>query len=142
MTLARLSCSDTAAIFAPIRALRSLRLRDAEIITQVVGPIGGAWTVQTFDDYDGYLSILVEPCSQGAEQRPSYLVSGKTGNAELIAVDGDQCQTLGHFGDIYGLAAELTSRLLAFVVQAAQTDLLEAGDAGGSQRGCDPGTVN
>ncbi len=95
-----------------VRALRSLRVGDAKIVAEVVDAFGGSWSVQTCDDYDGYLFMLIEPSAEQAGQPPSYVVSGKTGQAELAVVDADDCHTLGCFGDIYGLAAELTCRLL------------------------------
>ncbi len=104
--------SDLNQNIALVRAFRSLRARDAEIVAQVVDGFDGGWSVQTCDDYDGYLFILIEPSAERSRQWPSYMVSGKAGQIELAAVDGDDCQMLGRFGDIYGLTAELVSRLL------------------------------
>ena len=97
---------------ALVRALRSLRLGDAEVVSKIVDAFEN-WSVQTGDDYDGYLFMVIEPSAEYARQLPSYVVSGKTGQIELAVVHGDDCQTLGRFDDIYGLVAELSSRLLA-----------------------------
>ncbi len=101
-----------------VRAFLSLRASDVEIVAHAVDGFGGSWSVQTCDDYDGYLFILVEPSAQRAGQLPSYMISGKTGQIELAAVDGDDCQTLGRFGDIYGITAELAFRLLGSARQS------------------------
>ena len=98
--------------FALVRAFRSLRVGDADIIAKVVDAFGDTWSVQTGDDYDGYLFMLIEPSDDKDEQLPNYMVTGQIGQIELAMVDGDDCRTLGRFEDIYGLTAELTFRLL------------------------------
>jgi hypothetical protein len=97
---------------ALVRALRSLRLEDAQVVSKIVDGFEN-WSVQTGDDYDGYLFMVIEPSPEHLAQPPSYMVSGQTGQIELAAVHGDACQPLGRFDDIYGLTAELCSRLLA-----------------------------
>lgn len=100
-----------------VRAFRSLRVGDVEIIRMVVDPFGGNWSVQTGDDYDGYLFILIEPSAEHVEQLPTYMVSGKTGQIELSKVCDDNCQPLGRFEDIYAATAELTFRLLCAALE-------------------------
>ena len=96
---------------ALVRAFRSLTFKDAEIVAQLVDAFDGAWAIQTSDDYDGYLFMLIEPSAERTEQLPSFMVSGTTGQIELAVVDGDDHQTLGCFADIDGLTVELAVRL-------------------------------
>ena len=104
-------CFDYDQQAAFVRAFRSLTFQDAEIVAQLIDVFGSTWSVQTSDDYDGYLFMLIEPSAERRERLPSFIVSGKIGKIELAVVDGDDCRTLGCFGDIYGLTAELTERL-------------------------------
>lgn len=97
---------------ALVRALRSLRAEDAEVVAKVVAAFDDCWSVHTDDDYDGYLFMLIEPSDADAEQLPSYLVSGKTSQLELAIVAGDDYRAVGRFDDIYGLAAELATSLV------------------------------
>ncbi len=55
-----------------IRALNSLSRPHVEAVVAVAGD---GWAVQTTDDYNSYLSIIVE-ASEHASDRPAYLISG------------------------------------------------------------------
>lgn len=109
MTITHATCSQSDQ--ALMRAFRSIRGADAEIIARVADRFGGAWAVQTCDDYDGYLFVLIEPAGDSAKQSPSYMVSGQTGQLELAMVDHDDCRTLGRFSNIDEVASALDSRL-------------------------------
>lgn len=78
---------------ATIRALRSLAPRDADAITQAVAAVGDGWSVQTSDDYDGYLCILVEPQDETAGQL-TYLISGTVNRIELAEMHHDEMHTI------------------------------------------------
>ena len=79
-----------------IRALHSLTAQTAETIGRTIADLDRGWSVQTWDDYDGYLSILIEPVDQDAAQ-PSYLISGTVKRIELAKLEGDEMTTLGAF---------------------------------------------
>ncbi len=106
-----------------VRALRSLSISDAEIVAKKVNAVGGNWSIQTVDDYEGYLFMLIEPAPESAGRLSSYIVSGKCGQSELAIIDGDLCQTLSRFSNIDSLAAELASRLLGADTQQPQQRL-------------------
>lgn len=95
---------------AIIRALRSLTLRDADLIAQALGATGNGWSVQTYDECEGYLSILVEP-KDGTVGQPSYLISGPVNRIELALVSDDNLRTLGCFQNL-AIAAEELIQLL------------------------------
>src|SRR5579875_3792876 len=79
-----------------IRALHSLRVKDAETVQHAIAYVPSDWSVQSFDDYDGYLSILVEPRDNSGQ--PAYLISGTTKQVEMASVHGDDLYTVGRFG--------------------------------------------
>ena len=110
MLCSQIACGPFEQTSALIRALDSLWAGDAYLITNMVEAKNGRWSVQTGDDYDGYLFLLIEPTSEN-ECLPSYLISGKTGQLELAAIDGDQCKTLGRFSETEDLVSDLTIRL-------------------------------
>ena len=93
---------------AIVRALRSLAFGDADLIAQAVGTIGHSWSVQSFDDYEGYLSVLVEP--EDASQ-PSYLISGTLDQIELARLSYDNLRTLGCFQNVATTADQLIQLL-------------------------------
>ena len=109
MTIIHATCSPSDQ--ALVRAFGSIRVADAEIIANVAKRSHGAWAVQTGDDYHGYLFVLIEPVGDHAEQFPSYMVSGQTGQLELAVVDHDDCRTLGSFKSIEDVVPELSSCL-------------------------------
>ena len=79
-----------------IRALHSLTAQTADTIGRMIADLDGGWSVQTWDDYDGYLSILIEPVHQDPAQ-PSYFISGTVKRIELAKLCGDEMITLGAF---------------------------------------------
>ena len=93
-----------------IRALHSLTQQQADIITRAVAAGAPCWSVQTCDDYDGYLSILIEPVGTGPEQ-PAYYVSGTSSRIELAEARNDALTTLACFNDVRATAARLAKIL-------------------------------
>ena len=79
-----------------VRALHSLTAQNADTIGRTIAELDRGWAVQTWDDYDGYLSILIEPVDQDAAQ-PSYSISGTVKRIELAKLCGDEMITLGAF---------------------------------------------
>lgn len=89
-----------------IRALSSITSQQAKMIAQAVHASGSAWDVQTMVDYDGYLSILIEP-SLSDDQRNSFFISGVAQRLELLETDDDEVSALGSFSDVQALSAQL-----------------------------------
>ena len=94
---------------APVRALHSLTRRDADAVRATVRQLGGEWLVEQHDDYDGYLSLLLTP--EASEDRPAFLVSGRTGAVELAELRGDDMTSLGCFRSIGAATAVLAEHL-------------------------------
>ena len=95
---------------ATIRALRSLTLQHADMVTRIVDSVGGGWSVTAIDDYDGYLSIIVEP-ENAAYGLPSYLISGTVAHIELAQVQGDSMRAIDAFDSITKLVSKLPQLL-------------------------------
>jgi hypothetical protein len=91
---------------ASIRALGSITSQQADIIMQAVQTSGLAWTVQTTDDYDGYLSILVEPIVHGDSQK-SFFIAGTTQKLELFEAYDDDMTLVASFSDVEAISARL-----------------------------------
>jgi hypothetical protein len=92
-----------------IRALHSLTLRDAEAVSQAVLALQPGWSVQTSDDYDGYLSIIVAPEDDGTH--PTYLISGKKRAIDLAAMRDDNIVTLASCNTLHEIIAALIQQL-------------------------------
>ena len=97
---------------ATIRALSSITSQQADTIAQAVQASGRARDVQTIDDYDGYLSILIAPSVSDDEQK-TFFISGAAQHLELSEVDGDNMMFVAIFNDV----EELTARLLDLIGQ-------------------------
>lgn len=91
---------------ATIRALNSITFAQAEIIVQAVRATGPGWDVQTADDYDGYLSILITP-DVSADKQTSFFVAGTTQRLELFEAYDDSMTSLASFNDVEGLSVAL-----------------------------------
>jgi len=91
---------------ATIRALSSITSAQAEIIVQAVRATGPGWDVQTADDYDGYLSILIAP-DVSADKQTSFFVAGTTQRLELFEACDDNMTSLANFNDAEGLSVAL-----------------------------------
>ncbi len=92
-----------------IRALSSLSSPHVEA---AVAAAGDGWAVQTTDDYDGYLSIVVEPSEQ-ASDRPAYLISGTLQQIELAEIRDETLTTILKASDMAAIVSELSRRLHA-----------------------------
>ena len=89
-----------------IRALSSITSQQAGIIAQAVQSSGLAWTVQTTNDYNGYLSILVEPLVHDDKQK-SFFIAGTAQHLELFEAQGDNSVALASFSDFGAISARL-----------------------------------
>ena len=97
---------------AIIRALSSITSQQADTIVQAVQASGRAWNVQTSDDYDGYLSILIEPSVSDSKQK-FFFISGAASHLELFEAYDDDMMSLAKFNDV----EELSARLLDLISQ-------------------------
>ena len=70
--------------------------------------------MQTCDDYDGYLSILIEPAGHSPE-RTTYYISGTTSWIELAEIHDESLTTLGLHQNAAELAIILSNVLSASV---------------------------
>lgn len=95
---------------AVIRALSSITLDQADKLTEIIRGAGPAWDVQTFDDYDGYLSLLLTPFIQ-SENEKSFSITGKAECLELWQVHGDDFTPLGSFDSVDQISARLMELL-------------------------------
>lgn len=91
---------------ATIRALSSITAQQADIIAQDVQASGLAWTVQTTDDYDGYLSILIAPGVDDGQEK-SFFISGTAQRLELFEAYQDNMVSLANFSDAEAVSARL-----------------------------------
>ena len=95
-----------------IRALSSITSEQVKTITQAVQASGRAWDVQTIDDYDGYLSILVQPSARENEKK-TFFISGTAQHFELFEAYDDNMMSVATFNDV----GELSTRLLDLIGQ-------------------------
>ena len=91
---------------ARIRALSSITLEQAGIIAKAIQASGFAWSIQTADDYDGYLSILIEPTVQCNKQR-SFFIAGTAQHLELFDARDDAITSVASFSDIEAILTRL-----------------------------------
>ena len=91
---------------ATIRALSSITPQQADIIARAVQASGLAWKTQTTDDYDGYLSILVEPLTPNDKQS-FFFISGTTQHLELFEACDDDMTSVASFSDVEAVSARL-----------------------------------
>ena len=97
---------------AIVRALSSITSQQADIIMKAVGDVEPTWEVQIFDDYEGYLSLLVEPALQSDKQN-GFSIAGTAQRLELWEAHGDDLKPLGSFGHV----DDLTARLIDLISQ-------------------------
>lgn len=91
---------------AVIRALSSITLDQADKLTEIIRDAELAWDVQTFDDYDGYLSILLTPLIE-SENEKSFSITGKAECLELWQIHGDDFTPLESFDSVDQLSVRL-----------------------------------
>lgn len=88
-----------------IRALSSITPQQAETLVRALQAASPAWDVQTIDDYNGYMSVLIEPRTLG--DMPAYFVGGTKQHLELLKAHNDDLIPIAVFSDIGELSAEL-----------------------------------
>ena len=91
---------------ATIRALSSITSDQVEIIVQAVGATGLGWDVQTTDDYDGYLSILIASTAS-ADKKTSFFVAGTMQRLKLFKAYDDNIRLVASFNDLEDLTVVL-----------------------------------
>ena len=89
-----------------IRALNSITSQQAEIIDKVVQASGLGWVTQTNDDYDGYLSILIEP-STNSETQKTFFISGTMQCLELFEAQDDNLVAIASFNNVEATSTQL-----------------------------------
>ena len=94
-----------------VQALSSITRQQTAIITRAAAACGPDWTVQTCDDYDGYLSIMIEPADCSSKQS-AYYISGATSRIELAEIQNESLKALERHYD----AAELATRLAEILI--------------------------
>ena len=100
--------SPTGTASATIRAFSSLTRRDADAVRATLRAASCSYTVQEHDDYDGYLSLLLNPAD---ETRPSFMVAGRTRAVDIAELHGDDMANLGTFASIGAAMAVLRPAL-------------------------------
>ena len=95
-----------------IRALSSITPQQAATIKQAVQASSPAWEVMTADDYDGYLSILLQP-SVSTDQQTSFFISGTARCLELSEANGDDLTTVATFSSAEALAMRLSQFIVS-----------------------------
>ncbi len=93
-------------VSAVIRALSSITSQQVDTIAQAIQASGRAWGMQTIDDYDGYLSILIEPSVRDDEQKTLF-ISGTAQHLDLFEGYGDDMRSVATFNDVEELSARL-----------------------------------
>lgn len=106
MTKVQTSRDTTHQDSATIRALSSITSQQAQTITQAVHARPQAWDVQPIDDYDGYLSILIEPSVRDDKQK-SFFISGIAQRLELFETHEDSLLSVASFSHVDGLLARM-----------------------------------
>ena len=91
---------------AVIRALSSITLDQADKLTEIIRSAEPVWDVQTFDDYDGYLSLHLTPVIQ-SESEKSFSITGKAECLELWEAHEDNLTPIGSFDSVDQLSARL-----------------------------------
>ncbi len=92
-----------------VRALSSITQQQIDDVAQAIATCAPSWTVQTCDDYDGYLSLLIEPAGQ--QERPAYYVSGTRNRIELAVASHDDLNTIARFSRTSKLVNQLATLL-------------------------------
>ena len=111
MAIAQLVRNTATQDEAVVRALSSITPQQAETLAQALQASSYAWDVQTIDDYDGYMSVLIEPRTLGNDM-PAYFIAGTKEHLELLKAHNDDLTRIAIFSAIGDLSAEL----MGFVV--------------------------
>ena len=93
--------------------MSSITTRQAETIVQAIQADGRTCDIQIIDDYDGYLSILIEPNVSDNKQK-AFFISGTAQHLDLFETcDDDSLTSVASFNDV----ADLSARLLHLIGQ-------------------------
>lgn len=92
-----------------IRALRSLTKSHMESVARAVAALPTEWSLDVHDDYEGYLSVIIEPAGHGSA---TFLLSGTTEQIDVCKLDrDDQMLNCGSFNTIGAATAQLQTLL-------------------------------
>ena len=111
MAIAQLVRNTVTQEEATLRALSSITPQQAETLIRALQAGSHAWDVRTIDDYDGYMSVLIEPKTLGGDM-PAYFVAGTKQHLELLKAHNDDLTPIAVFSDI----GELSAELMGFIV--------------------------
>ncbi len=89
-----------------IRALSSITPKQADTIAQAVHASHQDCEIQIVDDYNGYLSVLIEPSVSRSEQK-AFFISGTAQRLELFEAYNDDLALIATFSDVGDLSARL-----------------------------------
>jgi hypothetical protein len=93
-----------------IRALSSLTSEASGVVKRAVERAAPDWCVDTIDDYDGYLSIVVSRVDEH-EGDPTFLISRRADQIELARLQADQLRSIATFATIEDATATLIGLL-------------------------------
>lgn len=93
-----------------IRALSSITSEQVDAIGHIVRASMQPWDFQMMTDYDGYVSILIEPSTVSDEQR-AFFISGTAQHLELAETQGDSLASIVTFSTIDAIELRLTELL-------------------------------
>lgn len=92
-----------------IRALQSLTKSHMESVAKAVAALPTEWSLNVHDDYDGYLSVIIEPVGHDSA---TFLLSGTTEKIEVCKLDhDDRMLKCGSFNTIEAATVQLQTLL-------------------------------
>ena len=104
------------AFLAPIRGLHSLRPVHVETVNGVLATARLQCAVESHDDYDGNMMIMVTPAARSGEAHSYILQASRTG-IELATASEDNLETLACFESF----ADVTEHLTAVIATVSRT---------------------
>ncbi|HTR17936.1 MAG TPA: hypothetical protein VMI52_13005 [Acetobacteraceae bacterium] len=81
-------------VAGPIRTLHGLRRADIAALSTGLGGLPGVWSVETHQDYEGDLTVLLVPAG-GDEAGPSFVVYRQAGAFRVAVSRWDAYDPLG-----------------------------------------------
>ena len=106
MSIAQLVRNTATQDEAVVRAQSSITPQQTETLVPALQASSYAWGVQTIDDYDGYMSVLIEPRTLGNDM-PAYFIAGTKNHLGLLKAHKDDLPPIAIFSAIGDLSAEL-----------------------------------
>ena len=106
------------ALLAPIRGLHSLRAVHVETITGVLATARLQCAVESHDDYDGNMMIMITPPAMSGEAH-SYILQASRAGIELAIASEDILEMLACF-ETFSDATEHLTTVIATVSRTAR----------------------